>query len=251
MYFSGNDRHTPQGDWRTGLAIASSPTGPFRVQRSVKGDYLNGGTTVWRGRLWHAVEVNPNIRGELASSRDGINWHHESFVPGFAHNGVTYHGADLFLEPDGSRLGVYMLIYPPSGGLGRSLAFASYADGRWSDFHIVLNISAVATLPWASADLGEPAAFHWAGGHYLLFVALRKGNLARSIGLARESASGWSVCGNSPIVANGVPWGPASSIDPSPLVEGNRLYLYYGATRVNGLVADLGGAIGLRVFAER
>lgn len=251
MYFSGNDRHTPEGDWRTGLAIASSPLGPFYVQRSLKGNYLNGGTTVWHRRLWHVVEDNPGIRGELASSSDGIDWRHESFLPSFRHDGVIYHGADFFLEPSRSRLGVYMLLYSQSGGLGRSLGFASYAAGRWSDFHIVLGIGAVATIPWASADLGEPAAFYWAGKHYLLFVGLAKSGLKRSIGLARELPSGWSVCSDSPALVNGAPWGPSSSIDPSPLPIGHRLYVYYGATKADGLVADLGGAIGVRTFAER
>src|SRR4029077_2501170 len=91
MYFSGNDSHTADGNWRTGLAVASSPMGPFRIRASLKGNYLNGGTAVWRGRLWHVVEDNPSIRGELANSSDGIAWRHESFLPGFADAGTTYH----------------------------------------------------------------------------------------------------------------------------------------------------------------
>jgi len=248
MFFSGNNQHTEEGNWRTGLAVASSPTGPFRVDSSLEGKYLNGGTTVWHGRLWHVVEDNPDYRGELASSLDGITWRHESFLPGLKYGGITYHGADFFLESEGSRLGVYMLLVPPTGGLGRSLGFASYSGGHWSDFHIILSIRAVARLAWASADLGEPAAFYWSGSHYLLFVGLNRTNRNRSIGLARESSTGWSVCDDRPALPNGVPWGPASSIDPSPLVVGNRLYVYYGATRINGLAADLGGAIGVRVF---
>ena len=254
MYFSGNDIHTQAGRWRTGLATASSPAGPFYTQKAVEGNYLNGGTAAWHGRLWHVVEDNPiegpNIRSELASSSDGIHWHHESFLPGFMYGGVTYHGADFFLEPEGSRLDLYMLAVPPGGGIGRSLGFASYTAGHWSDFHIILPIRAVASMPWASADLGEPATFSVAGDHYLLFVGLAEPSLTRSIGLARETADGWSVCADQPAVANGAPWGPASSIDPSPLVVDNHLYLYYGATRTNGFGANLGGSVGVRVFAE-
>ncbi len=256
MYFSGNDRHTAQGEWRTGLAIATSPTGPFRVQGDLEGNYLNGGTTVWHGRLWHVVEDNPvegsKVRSELASSSDGIHWRHESFLPGFTFAGITYRGADFFLEPESSRLGVYMLAVPPGGGIGRSLGFASYADGHWSSSHIILSIHAVAPLPWTSADLGEPATFHVGDQHYLLFVGLaQKDKETRSIGLARESATGWDVCSDAPATPNGARWGPASSIDPSPLIVGDHLYLYYGATRVNGLAANLGGSVGERVFAER
>jgi hypothetical protein len=254
MYFSGNDRHTAEGQWREGLAIAASPTGPFRVQKNLEGNYLNGGATVWHGRLWHVVEDNPvdttDIRSELASSNDGIHWRHESFLPGFSTAGVTYHGADFFLEPEGSHLGVYMLAVPPGGGISRSLGFASYAAGHWSQFHIILPISTVATMSWASADLGEPATFSFAGSHYLLFVGLAQDDLTRSIGLARETTAGWSVCDEMPALPNGARWGPASSIDPSPLINGNRLYLYYGATTTNGLAANLGGSIGVRVFSE-
>lgn len=253
--YSGNDRHTTEGKWRTGLAIAASPTGPFRVQGDLKGNYLNGGTTVWRGRLWHVYEDNPiegpDIRSELASSSDGIHWRHESFLPGFTAAGITYHGADFFLEPEGSRLDLYMLAVPPGGGIRRSLGFASYAAGHWSDFHIILPISAVARMPWASADLGEAATFSVAGNHYLLFVGLAEPSLIRSIGLASESATGWTVCGDTPTTPNGARWGPASSIDPSPLIIGNRLYLYYGATRTNGFGANLSGSAGVRVFAVR
>ncbi len=255
MYFSGNDRHTQEGNWREGFAIATSPTGPFRVQQNLEGNYLNGGTTVWRGHLWHVVENNPidgsDIRSEIASSSDGIHWRHGSFLPGFTDSGVTYHGADFWLEPQGSHLDVYMLLVPPQGGIRRSLGVASYTAGHWSDFHIILPISAVASVPWASADLGEPATFSVAGSHHLLFVGLAEPSLTRSIGLASESTTGWTVCSDTPATPNGAHWGPASSIDPSPLIVGNRLYLYYGATRTNGFGANLGGSIGVRVFAVR
>jgi hypothetical protein len=254
MYFSGNDRHTPKGEWSTGLAIARSPTGPFHVQEDMEGNYLNGGTTVWQGHLWHIVEDNPvegtDVRSELSTSNDGIHWHHQSFLPEFATKGTAYRGADFFLEPKGSRLGVYMLAVPPAGGIGRSLAFASFSHGQWSNFHIILNIKSVASLPWARADLGEPATFYANHMHYLLFVGLAQDGLTRSVGLARETASGWRVCSDDPATPNGARWGPASSIDPSPLVVDHRLYLYYGATRTAGLAANLGGSIGVRIFVQ-
>jgi hypothetical protein len=248
LYFSGNASPKPLGAWQTGLAVASSPTGPFHVVAGFRGNYLNGGTTVWDGRLWHLVEDNPAYRGELASSDNGITWRHESFLPRFAEAGVTYSGADFFVEPEGRRLGVYMLAVSRSGKIGRSLAFVSYADGHWSGFHIILSIKAVAHLPWARADLGEPAAYHGTGTHYLLFVGLKRIGLIRSIGLAKQTITGWRVCGDTPALSNKSTWGAASAVDPSPLVVGQRLYLYYGATKRNGLNADLGGAIVVRVF---
>jgi hypothetical protein len=254
MYFSGNDRHTANGEWHTGLAVAASPTGPFRVQDNIEGNYLNGGTTVWQGHLWHVVENNPvqgtDVHSELSISSDGIHWHHQASLPGFTTKGITYRGADFFLEPEGTRLGVYMLAVPSAGGIGRSLAFASFSNGHWSGFHIILNIKSVASLHWASADLGEPATFYAGDTHNLLFVGLAQHKLTRSIGLARESTTGWIVCSNVPATSNTARWGPASSIDPSPLIVDSRLYLYYGATRTAGLAANLGGSISVRIFAQ-
>jgi hypothetical protein len=254
MYFSGNDRHIAKGDWRTGIAVATSPTGPFRVQGNLRANYLNGGTTVWQGLLWHLVEdkpvEGPDIRSELAWSSDGIHWHHRTYLPGFTTDGVTYRGADFFLEPKGSQLGVYMLAVPPGGGIGRSLAFASYADEHWSDFHILVDIRAVAALNWASADLGEPATFYVGKKHYLLFVGLARNDLTRSIGLMSELKTGWDLCSDSPATPNSAPWGPASSIDPSPLTVGKRLYIYYGATRTAGFPSNLGGSVVVRSFNE-
>ncbi len=254
MYFSGNDQHIAKGNWRTGLAIATSPMGPFRVQNDLMGNYLNGGTAVWQGRLWHVVEdkpvEGPDIQSELAWSTDGIHWHRKLLLPAFVTNGVAYRGADFFLEPEGSHLNLYMLAVPPSGGIGRSLAFTSYANGHWSDFHINLDISKVADLRWASADLGEPATFEVANKHYLLFVGLAENKLTRSIGLARKSGSDWQICTDVPATPNGSRWGAASSIDPTPLIVGKRLYLYYGATRTAGFPSNLGGSIVVRVFTE-
>jgi hypothetical protein len=247
MYFSGNNQPTANGNWRTGVAIARSPTGPFRIQATFQGNYLNGGTAVWRGQLWHAVELNPNFRGELASSSDGIHWRHESYVPAFTRRGRRYTGADFFLEADGKRLEVYMLAVPSTGGIGRSLAVASYSNGRWTKPRIILDVASFATISWARADLGEPAAFHAGGQHYLLFVGLSR-DLTRSIGLARQDNGAWVSCSSTRALPNDAPWGGASSIDPSPLVLRDRLYLYYGGTRTKGLAADLGGSIGVRVF---
>lgn len=85
--------------------------------------------------------------------------------------------------------------------------------GLTSDFHIILLISAVASMPWASADLGEPATFSAASNHYLLLVGLAEPSLTRSIGLASESASSWTVCGDAPATPNGAHWVlPARSI---------------------------------------
>src|SRR3954465_15594774 len=42
-----------------------------------------------------------------------------------------------------------------------------------------------------------------------------------------------------PLIGAGAPWGPAVSINPSVLVEGRRMYVYYGAGSGGSIAADL------------
>src|SRR3954447_12084002 len=58
MFFSGNNVRTFGGDWRTGVATARSPRGPFRVRPGLPGDFVNGGTAVFRRRFWQAAYRN-------------------------------------------------------------------------------------------------------------------------------------------------------------------------------------------------
>src|SRR6266536_4579772 len=51
MFFSGNAEHAARGDWRTGVAVSRSPSGPFRVLPGIAAPFLNGGTRVFRNTL--------------------------------------------------------------------------------------------------------------------------------------------------------------------------------------------------------
>src|SRR4051794_36535798 len=79
-------------------------------------------------------------------------------------------------------------------------------------------------------------------------TATAAGDATRTIGLARRSRSGWKRCSLAPLIGSGSPWGPAVSIDPSVLVEGRRMYVYYGAGSGTSIAANLGSAIGVRVY---
>ena len=67
--------------------------------------------------------------------------------------------------------------------------------------------------------------------------------------MARRSYSGRRVrCSKRPLIGTGAPWGKAVSIDPSVLVEGNRVYVYYGAGSGKSIASDLGGGVGVNVY---
>jgi hypothetical protein len=240
MFFSGNRVHTPQGDWRTAAAVSASATGPF-VPLTAPRPWFNGGTVVWRGRFWQAHERREG-GAELASSADGVHWRIRGRLPAFG--GASAH--DLSLEAAPDRLVAYMLLRPPGNGLFGTLGRAEWRDGRWSRVATILTPSA---LPWEGLDLGEPAPFRAAGRHYLLYTGTAPGSARRSIGLAREVAPGrWVRCSRRPFISAGASWARAVAIDPSPVVAGRCLYVYYGGGSGTSIASDLGGAIGVRTY---
>jgi hypothetical protein len=72
LFFSGNRDHSAAGIWRTGVATARSPLGPFRVRHGLEGRFLNGGTALWHGRFWQATE-SYDYGAVLMSSADGLH----------------------------------------------------------------------------------------------------------------------------------------------------------------------------------
>lgn len=245
MFFSGNDVHTPAGDWRTGVATATRPGGPFRVRNWLRGNFLNGGTAVWRGRFWQAYSHNRR-GGELAVSSDARHWRRVSAIPDLSSRGWPV-SADYFVERRRAGLRVYMLVRSSPVGLNGSLASIDWRHGRWGRFRVLLSPG---RQPWENADLGEPATIGLPDRRLLLYTATASADAIRSIGLAvRDTDGSWARCGTSPLIAPGAAWGPAISIDPSPLREGRRLYVYYGAGTGNSIASDLDGAIGVRVYA--
>lgn len=243
MFFSGNREHSPAGLWRTGVATSRSPLGPFRVHPGLRGAFLNGGTTLWRGQFWQAT-THYKYGTVLMSSRNGLRWRRVAPIPAPPGWPVM---ADFYLRPRGSALRAYMLVRTnPTTSSGGNIASMDWIDGKWTRFKALLPPG---PLPWENLDLGEPAVFSVPGRELMLYTATAAPEGTRTIGLARRAASGsWVRCAKRPFIGTGAPWGEAISIDPSVLVEGNRVYVYYGAGSGKSLASDLGGAIGLNVY---
>ena len=156
MFFSGNREHTPAGLWRTGLATSRSPLGPFRVQRGLRGTFLNGGTTMWRGRFWQATS-HYRYGNVLMSSRNGRRWRRVAQIPA-PDEWPTI--ADFYLRPRGNGLRAYMLVRATNGAaVGGTIAALDWRHGKWSGFRTLL---APGPLAWENTDLGEPGALQCA-----------------------------------------------------------------------------------------
>jgi hypothetical protein len=247
MYFSGNDLHTGHGQWHTGLAVASSPLGPFRVLPHVRLPYLNGGTVAWRGRLWQATMRTQDWgQSVLRVSGDGVRWRTVLALPRVS--GPFRLLASPSLAVINGRLRVWMLArYRP--GLNSVLVTFDLRGSRWVRRRLHLRPGRFA---WSQADLGEPSLFRWQGHYGLLYVGMAATTYARAVGLAVPSRAGkWRACGPGPLIgASESPWGGGVSIDPAALPIGRRLYVYYGAGPGLSVAADLGGGIGVRVYQQ-
>jgi hypothetical protein len=243
MFFSGNPVQSANGDWRTGVAIAKRPLGPFRVDRRLKGRFLNGGTTVSGGRLLQATSALDRKLPALLTSRDGVNWRRFGAFP----EGSGWHTgqADFFLDQRQDWLDAYFLARPAGAQFYGSIAKARYRNGRWYGFNRI-----IAPSP-KLIDLGEPAVFRAGGSTYLLYVGLKPTGGPRNIYLAKQEGHKWVSCGSQPFIAAKRSWYEQNAIDPTPLVRGNRLYVYFGGGVVPSIGAGMNGTIGVRIYRLR
>ncbi|MGB2953034.1 MAG: hypothetical protein WBB74_06550 [Gaiellaceae bacterium] len=244
LLFSGNAANLDAGDWYTGLADSRRPLGPFRVEPRVRLPFFNGGSTVWRNRLYTGVTLRASGQPALFESPDARHWHEIARMPVLSGPSWRARQSDLSLDWTPKRRRVYFAGRP--GPSGADIGVASYLGGRrWGAFRIALRRQP----GWDSFDLGEPTVFRWRGTQYMLYAGLGLDFRAREIGLAVETNSGWQRCGRGPLIqARPGSWYAANAIDPSPLVIGNRLYVYFGGGRRLSLGGNMNGTIGVRVY---
>ena len=172
LFFSGNSVHHAQGLWRTGVAVARTPLGPFRVDRRLRAEFFNGGTAAWRGRLVQGVDWPTSSWFPwpmLYESRDGIDWRRVSTMP-MSPNSRRWDSiiSDLSVDPRGGRLDVYFA--GRTGQTGADLGVRRYSNGRWGRTRLVLRRGGPGTFD--AFDLGEPEIFRARGQTYLVYSAM-------------------------------------------------------------------------------
>jgi hypothetical protein len=249
LYFSGNKEASQAGYWQTGLAVGDSPLGPFGIQPRVRFQFLNGGT-VWDGRhYYHAANATVSVGGSgpgaLYRSRDGRHWRKLVDVPGPPRPAWDALRSDFYLVRRANGLDIYFAGRP--GPSGADLGLLRYRHGRFLPGSEL--ILARRWPQWDGLDLGEPAFFRARGRSYLLYAALAENRGPRRIGLAYRTNAGWRRC-QRPFV-NLSPRYPRNAIDPEPLVENGRLYLYFGGGVAPSLGGNMRGTIWVRVYHMR
>jgi hypothetical protein len=149
--------------------------------------------------------------------------------------------SDLFLVRRPSGLDLYYAGRP--GPSGADLGLIRYRYGRF-----LAGSEQVLTRgpDWDGLDLGEPALFHAHGRQFLLYVGLGRSGGPRRIGLAYWSGAGFTRC-QRPLVEL-TPRYPQNAIDPEPLVENGRLYLYFSGGFRPSLGGNMRGTVWVRVY---
>jgi hypothetical protein len=162
----------------------------------------------------------------LYESRDGIDWRRISTMP-MSPNSRRWDSiiSDLSVDPRRGRLDVYFA--GRTGQTGADLGVRRYSNGRWGRTRVVLRRGGPGTFD--AFDLGEPEIVRARGHTYLVYSAMAGFPGPRRIGVARLTATGWQRCGSEPLIdVRPRSWYAQNAIDPSPLVVGDRLYVYFG-----------------------
>jgi hypothetical protein len=243
LFFSGNRSRTAAGDWRTGLATAPRPLGPWRVDTRMHTDFLNGGTA-WVAQAFYQAASSP--RGPAVfRSVDGLRWRFWKPIPQPRGESWRRLESDFSLSraPEGLRL---FFAGRPSPS-GADIGTARYGNGSWRDFRRII-VRTPGT--WDSVDLGEPASFRARGRTYMVYSGLGANGKARHVGLAYATSDGWHRCAG-PFIRAGERAYPQNAIDPEPLVTGNRLFIFFGGGRRPSLGANMNGVIVVRSYSLR
>jgi hypothetical protein len=243
LFFSGNSSETNAGDWRTGVAVAGRPEGPYRIDRRFRARFYNGGTALLGRRLVHAANVPGRREPVLYTSLSGRRWREVSAMPVSDAPSWRFWQSDLYLRPRGAGVDAYFAGRP--GPSGADLGSVHYEKGRWGNFTRALQRD---RQGWDAEDLGEPAVFRAGGTMYMLYGGFTFPGDRRHIGLARWTPNGWVRCGDQPLIAAGGRYSRMNAIDPEPLVIGKRLYVYLGGGQRSSLGGNMGGVILLKTY---
>lgn len=241
--------------WRT--ALATSRDGRTWERRGVilspdargwEGDYIAAnGAALWNGReflYWYQGGHKGRTRLGLARSPDGISWTKEAdpvldFGPRGSWDEISLGDPDVIRKAD-----MYYLYYLGQDRARRQrLGVARSRDGvRWEKLRSgpVLELGGYGAFD--EVGLGEPAVWESQGWYWMLYTG-RDVEERRRMGLARSS-DGVHWERTPPVIAGDQAWNRAVICDPSVLVEGDRVRVWFGGGNRPSPDENLNGAIG-------
>jgi predicted GH43/DUF377 family glycosyl hydrolase len=253
--YSAYDGHS----WHTGLA--SSDDG-VRWQKHGKmlspdpqtweGSYIaaNGAALFHAKQIWYWYVAGPEERPSLglARSPDVHTWRKE---PGPVLEPGPYGSWDErgVADPYVIRIDPYFYLYYLGQDRARRqrLGVARSSDGiRWERFrgNPILEPGDIGAFD--EAGLGEPAVWNSQGFYWMLYTGLDP-EMGRRLGLARSmDGVHWEKL---PVVfAGSDPWDSKVVCDPTVLMEGDTIRVWFGGGDVASRDANLHGQIGFAIL---
>jgi predicted GH43/DUF377 family glycosyl hydrolase len=256
-FYSGFDGET----WRTGLANSADgihwqPQGAVFAPdpHSWEAGYIagNGSALIYRGEFWYWYVAGPKNAGRigLARSRDGRTWRREP-APVLWNGPFESWDERAVADPYVIRIEPYFYLYylgqdrasPPR----QSLGVARSTDGvHWEKLRANPILESGAPGAFDEADQGEPAVWQSHGYYWMLFTGTDFSEIRR-LGLARSTDGvHWTKL---PTVFSGAqPWDAKVICDPSVMVEGGEIHVWFGGGDVASPDENLHGQIGFAVL---
>ncbi|MCS7314571.1 MAG: hypothetical protein RMI94_12175 [Bryobacterales bacterium] len=257
-FYSGWDGR----QWRTGLAISDDglrwcKRGPVLAPdpSSWEGDYIaaNGSALLVESEFYYWYQAARPPRIGLARSRDGVHWSKRGEpVLGLGPRGSWDERA--VADPYVFRVGDWFYMYYLGEDRARRqrLGVARSRDGiRWQKLRTnpVLELGEVGAFD--EAGLGEPAVWASHGWYWMLYTG-RDRQERRRIGLARSrDGVRWQRISPRPVFEAPAQWASAVICDPSVLVSGGELRVWFGGGDRPRPDENLNGQIGLAVARFR
>ncbi len=254
MLYSAFDGHT----WYTGLAASDDG---LRWQKQGKilspdpqtweGSYIaaNGSALVVASKIWYWYVSGPEERPRigLARSDDGRQWRKE---PAPVLDPGPYASWDEMgvADPYVFRIEPYFYLYYLGQDRARRqrLGVARSSDGlHWQKLRSnpVLELGEIGAFD--EAGLGEPAVWSSHGFYWMLYTGLDP-RMRRKLGLARSTNG---VAWEKPdVFAGAEAWDSQAVCDPTVLVDGDSIRVWFGGGDVASRDANLHGQIGYAIL---
>jgi len=248
-FYSAFDGRT----WHT--VLSESPDGLVWQERGIvlspdpgtwEGNYIaaNGSALIYGGRFWYWYQAGPRgtPRIGLAQSQDGRTWKKEP-VPVLRPGPYGSWDECGVADPYAVRVGAYFYLYYLGQDRARPtrqrIGVARSADGvHWEK----LRANPILDLD-EEAGLGEPAVWTSHGFYWMLYT-VRDFAENRRLGLAR-STDGVHWKKLPAAFAGSAEWNSKVLCDPTVLVEGGAIRVWFGGGDIASPDENLHGRIGV------
>lgn len=238
--YSGYDGKT----WSTGVAVSTDGRQWRRRGRVISPDAGNGAALVTGGTIWYWYQSGARPEIFLSRSRDGVAFTGEpqpqlTRGPYGAWDEMAV--ADPYVVEAGGQLYLYYLGEDSSRRQQLGVA-ASGVGQPWTRLRGNPILRLGENGAFDENGLGEPAV--WAAhGHYWMLYTGRDRREVRRMGLAR-SRDGIHWDRTSLVISHDQPWAAKVVCDPTVLVDGDRVRVWFGGGNVAHPAENINGQIG-------